>query len=166
MKLLDLAPVEKWIELEKKIHDISGLNVSVFNTDGIRITNFQKWVNRLCPVIKANKKGQSFICSVAHQNIAGRAYEIRKPVVDSCDAGLVKIVVPIFIEDNFLGVVGGCGLLIDDNEVEIFLISKTTGIGEGEIESLSWDIGKIIGDKANSIIAYITEEMNQLLLKS
>jgi hypothetical protein len=30
------------------------------------------------------------------------------------DAGLVKVVVPIFVDHKFLGVAGGCGLLQDE----------------------------------------------------
>jgi hypothetical protein len=37
MNLLDILPVEKWIELEMEINKRSGLNASVFDADGIRI---------------------------------------------------------------------------------------------------------------------------------
>jgi hypothetical protein len=70
MKLTDIAPLEKWLELEQKINERSGLNASVFDVNGVRITNFKKWANKLCPVIKADEKGQAYICAVAHQNIA------------------------------------------------------------------------------------------------
>ena len=35
MKLFDILPCEKWIEFEKEINRRSGLNASVFDTDGI-----------------------------------------------------------------------------------------------------------------------------------
>ena len=73
MKLTDIAPLEKWLELEQKINERTGLNASVFNIEGVRITNYKKWANKLCPVIKANKKGQDYICAVAHQNIGAQA---------------------------------------------------------------------------------------------
>ena len=57
MNLIDILPIEKWIELEKEINKRSGLNASVFDADGIRITDFKKWANRLCPVVKANESG-------------------------------------------------------------------------------------------------------------
>lgn len=37
MKLTDVLPLEKWIELEKEINRRSGLNASVFDINGIRI---------------------------------------------------------------------------------------------------------------------------------
>jgi hypothetical protein len=53
MELLDILPIEKWIELEKEINEGSGLNASVFDAGGIQITDFKKWANRLCPFVKA-----------------------------------------------------------------------------------------------------------------
>jgi len=121
MKLTDILPVKKWEALEKEINKRFDLNAPVFDKDGIRITDFKKWVNNLCPVIKANKRGQSFICAVAHQNIAAEAEKTKQPVIGECDAGFVKIAVPIFVGDEFLGVAGGCGRINHGNRVEFFL---------------------------------------------
>jgi ligand-binding sensor protein len=163
MLLTDLQPLEKWIELEKAIHARSGLDASVFNTDGIRITGHKKWANRLCPVIKANPKGQTFICSTAHQNVAAQAVKTKKPVIEECDAGLVKIVVPIFVEDQFIGAVGGCGLLLDEEgEIETFLLSKTIDMEEDELESLSEKIGPISFSDAEALCVFITKYLIDL----
>jgi ligand-binding sensor protein len=163
MKLLDILPVENWIELEKEINKRSGLNASVFDAKGIRITDFKKWANRLCPVVKANEKGQSYICAVAHQNAASQAQKTGEPVMVECDAGLVKAVVPIFVDDEFLGVAGGCGLLLKDGEVDSFLINKTTDIDVEEIENLSDDIATISIAKLNSVIKYIEQELKSIM---
>ena len=159
MNLIDILPIEKWIELEKEINIRSGLNASVFDADGIRITDFKKWANRLCPVVKANEKGQSYICAVAHQNAANQAQKTREPAIIECDAGLVKVVVPIFVDDDFLGVVGGCGLLQWGSEVDNFLIHKTIGIDVGEAENLSDDIAVISFAKLKSVIKNIEQEL-------
>ena len=73
MKLTDLLSEEEWIKLEEDIHQRFGMDTNVFNTKGIRITTFKSWVNELCPEIKATDKGQSFICAVAHMNLATMA---------------------------------------------------------------------------------------------
>lgn len=159
MKLLDIFPAENWMELEKEINKRSGLNASVFDAKGIRITDFKKWANRLCPVVKANEKGQSYICAVAHQNAANQAKKLRSPAIIECDAGLVKVVVPIFVDNEFLGVAGGCGLLLKGGEVDSFLINKTTGMDVGEIENLSDDIAIISIAKIESVIKYIEQEL-------
>lgn len=162
MELTDILPLDQWLEQERQIHNMFGLNAAVFNKDGLRITDYRNWANRLCPVVKSNEKGQSFICAVANQNMMAQAMETRKPVTGECDAGLVKLVVPIFVGDEFLGIAGGCGLLLDDSEVDSFLVSKTTGIDEKEIQSLSDDISKITADKAESLIEFIQEQIHRI----
>jgi len=159
MNLLDILPVEKWIELEEEINKRSNLNASVFDADGIRITDFKKWANRLCPAVKANEKGQSYICAVAHQNAASQAKKTGDPAMIECDAGLVKIVVPIFVDDEFLGVAGGCGLLLQDSEVDTFLVNKTTDIDVGKVENLSEDMATVSMEQLKSVIKYIEEEL-------
>ncbi len=59
MKLIDIFALEQWINLEKEINQRFQLNASVFETDGIKLTNFKKWANKLCPVVKADKNGQN-----------------------------------------------------------------------------------------------------------
>ncbi|UCH21944.1 MAG: PocR ligand-binding domain-containing protein [Deltaproteobacteria bacterium] len=163
MKLTELLPLEKWVELEEEISDKFGIAANVFDVNGIRITNYKNWVNRLCPVIKANEKGQSFICAVAHMNIAMQAMQNKKPVIEECDAGLAKPVVPIFAGNEFLGAICGCGLLLEDGEVDAFLVHKITGIPEGEIESLSNDIETIAARHVEALINFMEKRINQIV---
>jgi ligand-binding sensor protein len=163
MQLTDIAPLKTWIELEQKINERSGLNASVFDVDGVRITDFKKWANKLCPVIKADEKGQDYICAVAHQNIAAQAKRSRRAVVAECDAGLMKLVVPIFLNGEFLGVAGGCGYIAENGEVEMFMISKTTGITEEKLMDLSDDIAVMTPEQAESHTKFIQIEIEQII---
>ena len=163
MELTDIAPLETWRELEQRINERSGLNASVFNVDGIRITDFVKWANSLCPEIKGTEKGQSYICSVAHQNLAAQAVKSRKPVIETCDAGMLKLVVPIFVNGDFLGVAGGCGCLERKEDIDTFMINKTTGINEEKLVKLSEDIPFMTRDEAATHAIFIEDEINRLL---
>jgi ligand-binding sensor protein len=163
MKLTDIATLKQWLELEQKIYARSGLNASVFNVDGVRITDFKKWANRLCPVIKDDEKGQSYICAIAHQNIAARAQRTRQPVIAECDAGLMKIAVPIFLNGVFLGVAGGCGTIMGDGEVDLFMVNKTTGIANEKLMNLSDDIPIMTPQQAESLARFIEDEIKQII---
>jgi ligand-binding sensor protein len=156
-------PVEKWIELEKDIHERSSLDANVFNTEGFRITDYKQWVNRLCPAIKADDRGQSFICAVAHMNIAGMAKQGEKPAIVECDAGLLKMVVPIFVRGEFIGAVGACGVLLDDSEVDSFMIKRTIDMDEEKIESLSNDLKRITTEAAETLGKYISERIDKII---
>jgi len=159
MNLTDIISNAEWFRLEKKINERFSLNTCIFDTDGYRLTEHQKWPNRLCPAIKANPKGQSFICAVAHMNIAIQAQRSRRPVIEACDAGLMKAVVPIFWKDEFVGAVGSCGFLQDDEEVDTFLINKVTGIDEAEIIALSDDIPRVSLEQAQRLNDHIRRQL-------
>ena len=164
MKLTDIAPLDRWLELEQKINERSGLNASVFNVDGVRITDFKRWANKLCPVIKADEKGQNYICAVAHQNIAAEAERSRQPVIAECDAGLMKMVVPIFVNGAFLGVAGGCGYVLGDGEVDTFMVNKTIGLAEEKLKNLSDDVPVMTPEQAQSHTEFIQNEVDQILM--
>jgi len=163
MNLTDLAPLERWIELEKDICRKSGLDVNVFDIKGYRISEFKNWANRLCPEIKANDKGQSFICAPAHMNIATLAMRSQQPVIEECDAGMLKLVVPIFTKNEYLGAVGACGFLLDDAEVDSFLVNKMTEISEDKIERLAEGTPAITTEKAKILCQYIADQISVII---
>ncbi len=163
MELYDILPLDKWLELEKDIFNRSGLASNVFNVNGIRITDYKVWVNRLCPVVKADDRGQSFICAVAHMNIAGMAKERKAPVIGECDAGLLKLVVPIFVNGAFMGAVGACGLILDDSDVDSFMINRTIEMDDDKIADLSCDIRRISSDDLEELGKYIMERIEKIV---
>lgn len=163
MELTDLLPLEKWVELETEIHERSGLESNVFNTDGIRITDNKVWVNQLCPAIKATEKGQAFICAVAHMNLANQARDAKRPVIEDCDAGLMKIVVPIIVDGEFIGAIGACGLLPAGGEVDDFLVNKMTDIDEEKIGELCEDLKTIEAGSAEEVAQFIWEKIEKIV---
>ena len=163
MKLTDIAPEETWVELEEEINKRSGLDANVFNVEGYRISECKNWANKLCPAIKATDKGQSFICAPAHMNISAQAMRTRETVIEECDAGLVKMVVPVFVDDDFIGAIGACGFLLDDGEVDTFLVNKMTGIEEEDIERLSRGIPAITTAEAKRLSKYITGQIETII---
>ena len=127
MELTDIASVDEWMALENEIHRRWGLNAAVFDAQGVRVTGYANWANELCPLIKKHPKGGQFICAVAHQNLAAQARKSRQPVIEACDAGMLKLVVPIFVEEAFLGVAGGCGCLESAEDIDSFMVQKRWG---------------------------------------
>jgi ligand-binding sensor protein len=96
-------------------------------------------------------------------NIAVQAMRTKKTVIEECDAGLVKMVVPVFVADNFVGAIGACGFLLDDGEIDTFLINKMTDIDEEEIERLSEGIPAITTAEAESLSNYITDRIEEII---
>jgi ligand-binding sensor protein len=163
MHLTDLLSLENWKIFEEEITARSGLDANVFNTDGRRITDYKSWANRLCPAVKATDKGQAFICAVAHMNLAAQAARSEKAVIEECDAGLVKMVVPIFAKGEYVGAVGACGMLLDEGEVDSFLVNKITGIEEDTVENLSQGMGRITTEKLEALAGFIEERIGKIV---
>ena len=163
MELLDICPIENWKSLEEEIRDRSGLNAAVFNIQGIRIIPPLKWPNRLCPEIKANPRGQSFICATAHMNLSNQARDSREPVIEECDAGMLKLVVPIYVEDEFVGTVSGCGLLLDDGEADAFLVNKITDMEEERVEELAAGMASISMTDAQALCRFIQQRVEAIV---
>ncbi len=163
MELTNLLPIKKWNDLESDLAERFNLQSSVFNTEGIRITNSKNWSNLLCPAIKSTDTGQSFICATAHMNLASQAKQTKKPVIEECDAGLLKLVVPIFYKNEFLGVAGGCGLLPIDGEVDVFAINKIIKMDNQKIESLSSFIPTLTDEDARAACEYIEQQLESIV---
>jgi ligand-binding sensor protein len=163
MKLTDLAPLERWMQLENDINARSGMDANVFDPQGYRISPQKHWANELCPAVKDTDKGQSFICAPAHMNIAAQAMRSGETVIEECDAGMIKLVVPIFVGGEFVGAVGACGMRFEDGEVDAFLVNKMTEIAEDRVESLAATVPSIGRTQTEELGHYIREEVDRIL---
>jgi ligand-binding sensor protein len=163
MQLTDICPLSTWETLENEIFTRFKFQGSVFNTDGIRITDVKNWSNQLCPAIKSTEKGQSYICSVAHMNMTAMVKNSETPAVEECDAGFTKVVVPIFANDEFLGVAGGCGLILEENEVDTFAVTKIADIPENEVTPLAKDLPTISQKTLDEAVAFIQDQVDELV---
>ena len=139
------------------------MRASIYDIDGVGITGKSQHANDLCPEIRATGKGQTYICAVAHQNMAVMAQNSRAPVIEECDAGMIKIVVPIFAGDEFVGAAGGCGLLMEDGEVDDFMINKTTDLPEEKITELAGSVATITPQEAENLAVYIAGEIDRVI---
>jgi ligand-binding sensor protein len=161
MELTEILPVEDWIHFEKELHDRFNLNCTVYNTSGIGITGNPNFCNDLCPKIKANKESLAMICAAGNQNFMVQAQKSKSPVIGECDAGLIKIAVPIFIDGEFLGTAGGCGRLLENGEVETFIIEKSTGLTEDEILELCRGLVPMTENQAQEVADFIEKRITQ-----
>jgi len=159
MELTDILSTEEWADFEKELFNRFHINCTVYNTSGVGVTGKPNWCNRLCPVIKANPDALAAICAPGNQNFMAQAKQSGKAVIGECDAGLVKIAVPIFVEDEFLGTAGGCGLLPEGGEVETFMIEKSTGMSEEQMADLIGSVGTMSDATASEMADFIEDRI-------
>jgi len=163
MELTDILSKEEWAAFEKELYDGFHINCTVYNVSGVGVTGKPNWCNRLCPEIKANKDSLAAICAPGNQNFMAQAKQTRKAVIGECDAGMMKIAVPIFSGEEFLGTAGGCGLLPAGGELETFMIEKTAGLSEKEIAGLCEGMGTMTETQAVEMAAHIENKITEFI---
>ena len=166
MQMEDLLPVAAWKRFERELNQATGLNACVFDAEGNRVTDFVAWANGLCPLIKGQPAAAQAICSVAHQEIARQARDTRQPAVAECDAGMLKICVPIYVDDMFVGIAGGCGMLADPAHLEPFHVSRAADIPEERVVELAAHIPLLPAEKAAAAAALIAERVAAVIQAS
>ena len=166
MELTDIASVEQWAELEKELHDRFQMNCTVYNSSGMGVTGKPHWCNHLCPQIKGNEDALAAICAPGNQNFMAQAKRTKKPVIGECDAGLLKVAVPVFINGEFLGTAGGCGRLPEGGEVETFIIENTLGLSKTEIDGLSNGLETMTEGQAEEMAYFIEKRIAQYMDKA
>lgn len=163
MHMTDLLAKDQWQALEQELHERWGVNACAYGADGFTFTGYKNFGNPLCPAIKAVPAGIQAICSVAHQNMAVQARETRASVIAECDAGLLKICVPVFANGEFVGIVGGCGRLPMDGEVDAFAIEKAAGIPEAEVEALATRVTPMPMDQAREMAGFLETKVAEIV---
>jgi ligand-binding sensor protein len=164
MKPTDVMPVQKWKELEKEFAARSGLTAVAFDAGNGRLTDATIWANELCPVIKGNPDSANQICSVAQQNMAAICKKTGRPVLEECDAGMFKLLVPIIVDGEFAGTMGGCGRLLVDGELEVDYIAEATGKPPEEIERLGSSVVTLSQEDAEALVQFLTERIGKNLI--
>ena len=160
MELTDLMPIERWKQLAEDIYKRFGFNGAVYDKNNNVLVKSEGWANKICPAMKAGES--SFMCASAQQRASKIAQEKKEPVVEECDIGLIKFVIPIFVNDEFMGTVGGCGYLLEGSEVDAFYTGKLFKKEEG-VKDLLPTIRHISQDKLSGAIGYVRGRVEEAL---
>ncbi len=164
MELTDIMPIEDWKKLAEEIYARFGLNGGVYDKNAMLISSSTGWANQICPIIRGGDS--RVVCISASQRFSKMAKEKREPIIEECDAGFVKFVVPIFVNDEFSGLAGGCGSLLKDSEADSFYISKLLKKEEEEIKDLIITVRRISQDKVEEAIRYVQGRVEKALRDS
>lgn len=163
MDLLDLLTEDEWNGLSQEMHALYGISFGISDTAGARVSSYANWCNRLCPKIKSNPEALAAVCAVAAQHFTEMTRQTRKPLIGECDLGLLKIAVPIFAGDTFLGTAGGCGFAREKGDIDTFLIRKVTGMDEADADALVKDILPMSDARAMQMTEVLTAKISEIV---
>jgi len=161
MDIKDLLSLDTLRDLEVRLSKQFNVNTSILDVEGERIFKDANWTNQLCPAIKETK-GQTFICAVAHLNLEQMVGQTKKAHIEECDAGLLKMLCPLLINGEWAGLLSACGVLVDDGEIDPFLINKTSELSEEIIQELSNNIPRISKNTIYAFVEAVNKEFKEL----
>jgi ligand-binding sensor protein len=162
VKPTDLQPVEVWETLELELHERSAMTAVVFDANNERVTATETWANRLCPLIKGNPDSASQVCAIAQQSMLAAALHTGAPIVDECDAGMVKIVVPIVVGNEVAGSVSVCGRVEGGGELERDYVAEATDADPGEIDRLASTVRTLSREEADDLARWMQGRVAEL----
>ena len=161
MKIADFMPMEDWLAFQAEIDNRFNTGTVVYDAEGMQATPHDCKRNPLCQAIRSRPEGQTQICARAQQAMATMTRRTREAAIEECDAGMVKLVVPVFSAGEFLGTSGICGLLRHDDEVDAFYVGKVTGISEAEIAALAKGLRRVTRVEIEAIAEFMAGSIEE-----
>ena len=136
MTPLELKTEQEWTKILQNFSDQVGMPASLRDEVG----NVLIWIGESYPLCKKIREDHDTLIFICSQTNAAMLNEVRKkltPLIDFCDVGLIRIVVPIVREGELIGYVTSCGQGSEDEDIETFVVSMQLGITEEEAERLA-----------------------------
>ena len=116
MKLLDIFAVEEWDKLLGSFKTVVGIAPITFDAAGAPVTT-PCFTCEACRMIKSTAEGAKR-CKEGHVKMVAEAKLSRKALVKFCHAKFLKVTIPIFSGEEFLGITGGCNILPENATIE------------------------------------------------
>lgn len=152
----------QWLAVGRELHDRFGLNPSINDAQGHPLATNDHWANALCPAIRGSNQGFSPVCISAGEHFAKLLRTSGKPVVEECGAGMLRIAVPVFVNQEFVGSLGGCGKVCDGGDVDEFMIRKVTGLELEQIRTRAASVASITWGETDEIVEFLEEKVRSL----
>ncbi len=135
MNVFDIKTEEEWCGLLDGFHDQTGLAVSLTDPNGkILLTCGVR--NPLCQAIRDKPETLTYVCSQTNMAMTAEVKATRHAVLESCEAGLVRVAIPVLKDGELVAQVTGCGIAASKDEIDVFMLSRQLGLEETEINEL------------------------------
>jgi len=151
MSVYDIRLKEEWQKILDNIYQELGMPAAVLDEKNI-ILEISGERNALCSKIRSIKESFGFICGQTQQFMAETARVKKKPVIDLCEAGLSKFIIPLFSQDEWAGSITACGSSIPGEEIEDFVIALNTKMSEQEISRLKHETPEVEQSKVVRVV--------------
>jgi ligand-binding sensor protein len=159
LTVYDVKSRETWQELLDEARTAVGMPAALLDQANVILQSSGER-NELCTEIRSRKEALPVICGQSQKFMAETARTQKAPLVEICEGGMAKLVVPIFRNQNYLGCVTTCGSLLPETEVESFLIQKAAGLGEDAIASMAKKVPSVKKEDLDQLGADLFRRVN------
>ncbi len=135
MDLFEIRDRDDWMKLLTDAFEKSGLAMSLTDPGG-KIVLSAGTRNPLCTNIRENSQALTYICSQTNTAMTQQVKKTMQSVLDTCDAGMLRIAIPIIRNGELVGQITGCGVAEDLEEIDPFYLSQQIGRSEKDVEEL------------------------------
>jgi ligand-binding sensor protein len=158
MRVYDIKSPEEWQHILDDVCQASGMPAALVDAQSVVLQSSGER-NPLCAKIRSINESLSFICAQTQLFMVESSRISRKPVIDACEAGMLKFLIPLFLDGEFLGAVTVCGCSFPEEEIEIFGISQVTKMKEDEIVNLVKQVPEIEQAKVDAIVDQLFQKL-------
>jgi ligand-binding sensor protein len=151
-----------WEDLLEEISSKLQMVASLVDENG-RILLHKGTYQEICERVRSDDKTLTFICGQTSTALMKEAEIAGSPVVDVCQIGLCKVVIPIFQSGRMAGAVTACGGLLEGEEPDVFMVSQELGITEGEAETLFRGCPNVEEERAKEIAGLWRKRIEEII---
>ena len=128
MKLTDLYTIDEWERVLGVYKTLLGIAPITFDEQGQLLTK-PIFTSEACRMIKGTDAGAAR-CKADHLRMVEQARNLKDVYIGECHAGFAKIVLPIYYEEELLGVTGGCNVFREGHAIyESFYLNLARELG-------------------------------------
>lgn len=132
MEPRDVMDDAAWEALLTEVADEALMRVMLTDREGSVLMAVGK-LYPICKEIRDRPESLTTICSQTASAMLAQVRHTLEPVVDECEAGMLRIAVPIVRDKELVGQVTACGRVPHGGAIETFLVSRAAEIPEAEV---------------------------------
>ncbi len=160
MSVYDIKSEEEWQKILDDLCKESEMPAALVDKKSV-VLQVSGERNPLCLKIRSNNESLAFICGQTQQFMVKKAKSTQEPVIDPCEAGMLKFLIPLFFDSEFVGSITVCGSCVPGEEIETFAIAQSTKMNEDEIRPLVKQVCEVDQEKVTGVAQRLFHEIQK-----
>jgi hypothetical protein len=161
----DIMLDPEWLTILRQLNQNTGLNAFSWDRRGTRRAVHDRWCNHLCPVIQADDHARQHLCAEPEAALEAELRSNPTPIADRCPAGFLRVHAPVFEGDRYAGSIGGCGGLLEGEEVRVGCIADASGLSRQAVTALAKQIPQFSRGAIETLSSWLQAQVTRSLTR-